>query len=133
VNLDDLRGYLTEPRNDEKARPTVFIARNAPVQPVLDWLTERFAKTDDLTVVTVRIGDDDPGILTRDAVLDLQRPVSKGVPGYGDHFQLPGVSPLTGLRLQCPVDGAKFTRYIYDEASPPTCKVHKGIVLELEK
>jgi len=132
MDIGDLQHHLTEPGSPGEAHPTVIIARDAPVQPVLDWLTKRFAEADDLATVTVRIGDSHPGVLTRAAILGLQAPVSKGVFGGGDYTQLPGLSPVTVLRLRCPVDGAKFSRYFYDEASPPTCPVHLGTVLELE-
>jgi hypothetical protein len=132
VNIGDLQRYLTEPSSPEEAHPTVIVAPDAPVQPVVEWLTRRFAEADGLATITVRIGDDDPGVLARDSVLELQTPISKGALGEGDFTQLPGLSPLTSLRLRCPIDGAQFTRYFYDEASPPTCPVHLGTVLELE-
>jgi hypothetical protein len=132
MELDDLRAQLSAPTDDEQSRPTIMVAPDAPAQPVLNWLEHRFATDDDLTVLTVRIGDAAPGIISRDGLLDLITPISKGTLGDGDGFQLPGIPQLSGLQFRCGVDGATYTFYFYDVSAPPTCQLHPGTVLDFQ-
>jgi hypothetical protein len=117
------------PAPDTAPKNTLYLTGNEMPEPVIDSLADWFSNTEEKSVV-LRLADRPPRLLVRETFLKMISPVNKGAPGDGDFATLPGLSELSALRFHCPVDGAIYFYFLYDESNPVKCQAHPDVVLE---